>query len=174
MKVITDSDTKNDILCRLAKGETSTSIAADYDISSSAVRQFKQKYRDQIIEEAEKYLQTLPDITEMTKQDILTAKKLSKYISDPTNNTNDTALQEVEDILTFKSQLYKTTNEIMKSLGFHTSQSPSFIFQQFNNNNTKSVVVEASIVDLIRKTTENMLDLPETEAPVEEIADNIT
>lgn len=161
MKVITDIDTKNDIMCRLAKGETSTSIAADYDISSSAVRAFKQKYRDQITAEAEKYLQALPDITELTKQDIITAKKLSKYIADPKNNANDTALKELQDILTFKSQIYKTTHEIMKSVGIHTSQAPSFVFNQFNDNSTKSVVVEASVIDLIQKSTKNMLDLPE-------------
>lgn len=172
--VMNKIERQKEVVEKLAQGETMRSIAAELDCSPATILNFKRKNQELIQKRAEELIEILPDIIEDTKQKIRTNRKLTQYIDNPLENVNTTALKEIPDILQFQKNVEKIQENVLKSVGILPSQSPSFIFNQINQDNSKSVVIEASIVDLIRKTTENMLDLPEIDVPGGEIENNIT
>lgn len=171
MSKLASIDTKKEVIERLAAGQNSIEISDMMDIPSSTIREFRRRNREEIEKRAAELIEVLPDIIDDAKQKIRLNRKLTNYIENPEKNSNDTALQKIPDILQFQYQVSKIQDNVLKSVGILPSQSPSFIFNQINQDNSKSVVVETQVLDLIQKSTENMLGLPKLDVPDEEIKD---
>jgi len=149
--VFHDINTKHEALQKLAKGEPVTKIANDYNVTPSAVSNLKKREKIQvdamiaILEQT-----TSPLILEKAHRDQNTANELSKYIADPINNANTTALLASEDILAFNKDQNKIGVRILESTGILQSRNINNYIQnqQINNKNSVNIAVSEEVLTM--------------------------
>ena len=156
-----DLAAKNRAVHLVAAGAPQEEVAAAVGVSQSTIsRLIKQpEIRKQILEETNRLLAILPDITSQLIRDIKHSDEISKVLAGEVLPEDYKGLPLAQPILVSLQTLnYKKMSDILRTLGIYPSQTPSvFIQQVFNQNQTNVILpqvlgaigryVESSIID---------------------------
>ncbi len=148
---------KEEIISRIATGEPSRTIAADFNVSGQRIRQIKKENQELIEQKTQELLKSLPDIVETTKMDIETAKKISFEAKEDINSLTPEKLQ-------FKAHTNKVNSDIYRAIGFFPSQSQGLFIQNIYNDNRSQQVISNQVLDALGGyIEEELLEEPEAE-----------
>lgn len=144
--------TQNDIITRLAAGETSLSIAKDHDIGPSGVRMIKMKNRELIESITARLISdNLEAAAESVALDIKTVLRIAKRAHDNVDDLSDNELL-------YKQQHNKTIDQMMRAIGFYPTQSPSLVVQNIVNDNSQHITVTPEFQQFIDYQTDKNVD----------------
>ena len=139
VNVFHDAKSRYKALQKIASGVPTTEVARQFGCSPSAVSNLKKRNRDQVDAMRAIVEQKIaPTILQRLRRDQLTADKLSRYIANPTRYTNDTALAEMADILSYTKDANVMASRALQSIGIFSSPAAinNFGSIQVNQHNT--------------------------------------
>lgn len=137
--VLTDINTKNDIVDRLSKEETNSSIARSYNVTQGRISQIKSENQAVIDKKKQELILQLPNIVESVRTDIETNNRLSRHISLDFTNINS-------DLISLKNTLDKTSLNVLKIASIFPTNA-LLNFNQYNQDN-RQINIEPSIMGL--------------------------
>lgn len=121
---------KDEIIKRLAHGETPFRVSQGVGVSRASVNNIRRDNRNKIEQEAQRYLDALPDMVKNDLKEIedyyAISAKLRKALLEETDEKNMKALQD------YCVYIDKRITDIKRSVGLYTSHAPSLVFQQLN------------------------------------------
>lgn len=137
----------------LSQGITSTEVAKQFGVSRNTVTKFKQRNKDKIEEQAQKYLDALPDLVQHDINEINDyyeiSQKLRTALKENTSTENIKALQD------YCGYIDKRITDIKKSVGLYSSNNPGLVFQQLNVFSNKTSELAPIISKLLGQANIN-------------------
>lgn len=145
MTKISNPGVKAEIVKRLACGESQANVAKDFEVSKMTISSFsrKENIRKLIEEEQLRLAEAAPDavqnVTDLVREM-------------PTIPKNEIKQRELA---------YKASRDVLKATGIFPS--PSINIMSIHNDNRSQTVIAPDILDIIRRVTENSLEMDRVE-----------
>ncbi len=145
---LTDLQTRNDIINRLANNEPGTHIARSYDVDHSNISRIKKANEELIEQKKQELIQALPSVVQTVTKDIKANDKVSSKLHNSINELT------VEQQIQLKKQLDRTNENILKVTGILQPQ--SFIKNQTNiQNNTNQTKISIEFQEYMDMKSNN-------------------
>ena len=167
--VLTGINIKNDIINRLSTEETNSSIARSYNVTQGRISQIKSENQALIDQKKSELINLLPDIVEVSRQDIQDSKEVSRTLRTEINSHDENVQRAVTNKLKFKALTQKLSQDILKIASIFPT-SALLNFNQFNQDN-RSVNIEPSIMTLFSSAPGGFSDNMEA-VDMEEVSDD--
>ncbi len=167
--VLTNINTKSDIINRLSTEETNSSIARSYNVTQGRISQIKSENQALIEQKKSELIKLLPDIVEVSRQDIQDSKEVSRTLRTEINSHDENVQRAVTNKLKFKALTQKLSQDILKIASIFPT-SALLNFNQFNQDN-RSVNIEPSIMTLFSSAPGGFSDNMEA-VDMEEVSDD--
>ncbi len=137
---------KGQVINDLVKEISQYQIAKDYNISQPRVSQIKIENQALIDQKKSELINLLPDIVEVSRQDIQDSKDISKTLRTEINSYDENIQRAVTNKLKFKALTQKLCQDVLKIASIFPT-SALLNFQQFNQDN-RQINIEPSIMGL--------------------------
>jgi hypothetical protein len=141
---------QDEVLTRLALGETQTSIAATTGVSRSSVINMSRKHADTIKELHNELLDALPSA-------VGTVKEMVSNYSDPQKRMRMSSEE--------KKYAFGFTMELLKSTGMLGGAPPAVLVQNFFQDN-KTVIIDPTVRDVLGRYVEDIKKISQEESDV--------
>lgn len=147
-----DTKTENKAVKMLATGKPQSEIAETLGVSQSTISRLKENKKEVIEKEIEKFIKSLPDITEQMLEDIRTTGKISKVLSgELSEETLPKILLENPGLLgRFMELSYKKQSDMLRALGVYPSNQPSVFVQNIFQSGS-NVVISPNVLQILGK-----------------------
>ena len=137
---------KGQVINDLVKETSQYQIAKDYNISQPRVSQIKIENQALIDQKKSELINLLPDIVEVSRQDIQDSKDISKTLRTEINSYDENVQRAVTNKLKLKALTQKLSQDILKIASIYPTNA-LLNFNQYNQDN-RSINIEPSIMGL--------------------------
>lgn len=137
----------------LAQGVPASQIAKQFHVTRNTVNKFKKRNKEKIEEEAQKYLDALPDLVQHDIDEINDYYEISQNLR--TELKNETSKYNLKALQDYCSYVDKRITDIKKSIGLYSSNNPGLVFQQLNVFSNKTSELAPIISKLLGQANIN-------------------
>ena len=160
---------KQEVINKLAIGESQTGIAKQVGVNQSTISRFKEKNEEIIEKEKSNLIGLLPTAREYAQKRLHTGKRLADIEADE-NRPNTTIYKEPKDVISAQKDIHKIATNILQISGI---LSPNTI--HLGDDNSQNITISPSyqaFLDFQSNYVNNKAIDADNTQPVDEVSDN--
>ncbi len=144
---------KDQVINDLVKETSQYEIAKEYNISQPRVSQIKIENQAIIDQRKQELIGLLPDIVEISRDDIQATKDINKSLRHEINSHDEGVQKTVTNKLKFKALTQKLSQDVLKIASIYPTNA-LLNFNQYNQDN-RQINIEPSILSLFSEGFSN-------------------
>lgn len=133
-----------------AQGKTTQEVADALDCSYTTAYYFRVDNKKIIEDQAQRYLDSLPDIVQHDIDEIKDYYLISKKLRETLMNVDKAGNKDlISSLQTYCNYIDKRITDIKRSIGMYSANSPGLVFQQLNVFNQQTTELSPIISQLL-------------------------